>query len=105
MTSSFEFKESNTTTYECIIDVNIVLHIYQINRSNALISFTDTSNKKINIPKGIVVYEYDFQTKEKVVLKPIREEYVLCWTDDYTIERNGKTLLDIKNERKWKIIK
>jgi hypothetical protein len=104
--TSFQFanQTNQTNTYQCNMDTNVVLHIHQINHSVALVSFTNESNEKIKIPSGLVVYGYDFQTKEKVVVKPIKQEYVLCWTDDYTIEQNGKIVLDIKNERKWNII-
>ena len=106
-TQTFSFTNpSNTYTYN--IREDVVIHIDNINNSVATLYFTNKSNEKINIPSGLVVYEYDFQTKEKVLLKPIQQHFVLCWTDNYNIEYvfENKTILilDIKNERKWTII-
>ncbi len=92
---------ANAYTYS--ISENVVIHIDKINNSVASLYFTNKSNEKINIPSGIVVYEYDFQTNKKVSLNPIKEHFVLCWTDNYTIEHDNKIILDIKNERKWTI--
>lgn len=93
---------ANAYTYD--ISENVVLHIYKINNSVASLYFTNKSNEKINIPSGLVVYEYNFQTNKKVSLKPIQQHFVLCWTDNYTLELDNKIILDIKNERKWTII-
>ena len=93
---------TNTYTYDISI---LVIHIDKINNSVASLYFTNKSNEKINIPNGIAVYEYDFQTNKKVLLKPIQQHYLLCWTDNYTVEFEfeNKIILDIKNERKWNI--
>lgn len=92
------------SVYTYNIDENLVIHIDKINNSVASLYFTNKTNEKINVPNEIVVYEYDFQTNKKVPLKPIQQHYVLCWTDNYTIEFENKIILDIKNERKWTII-
>ena len=98
---SFNFTNiKNTFTHD--ISENIVMHI-DIIKSVASLYFTDKTGEDINIPSGMVVYEYDFQTNKKVLLKSIRQYFVLCWTDNYTIECNNKIILDILNERKWTI--
>jgi hypothetical protein len=105
-TQTFSFT-SGENTYNYNISENVVIHIDKISNSVAFLYFTNKSNEKINIPSGLVVYEYDFQTNEKVMLKPIQQHFVLSWTDNYTIEYvfENKTIviLDIKNERNWTI--
>lgn len=102
-TQTFSFTTA-TNTYTYDISENVVIHISNINNSVASLYFTNKSNEKINVPCELVVYEYDFQTNKKVPLKPIQQHFVLCWTDNYTIELDNKIILDIKNERKWTII-
>jgi hypothetical protein len=55
-------------------------------------------NNKINIPTEITIY-----TNQRVIQHPITNFYVLCWTDDYTIEYSNKIILSIKNNRTWDI--
>ena len=44
-------------------------------------------NNKINIPGDIVVYTYDYEDiNKKIIQKAIKNDYPLCWTDNYTIE-------------------
>jgi hypothetical protein len=73
---------NTTNAYTYSISENVVIHIDTINNSVASLYFTNKSNEKINIPSGIVVYEYDFQTNKKVSLKLIKQHFVLCWTDN-----------------------
>lgn len=52
-----------------------------------------------------LVYTYDYTNNNKrVLLNSIKQEYALCWTDDYEIELNKNVLINIKNQRKWNII-
>ncbi len=99
---SFNFRNV-TKTYTHNISENVVIHIDKIINSVATLYFTNKYNEKIDIPSGLVVYEYDFQTKEKLPLKSIQHHFLLCWTDNYTIEMDNKIILDIKNEREWTI--
>lgn len=100
--ATFHFTNAITTfTYN--ISECVIIHIDTISHSLASLYFTNDFNENIYIPSGFVVYEYDFRTKEKVPLKSIQDHFVLCWTDNYTIEHNNKIILDIKNERKWMI--
>lgn len=100
--TSFNFTNA-TNVYTYNISENVVIHIDTINNSIATLYFTNKHNEKINIPSGLVVYEYDFQTKEKVSLKSRQQQFALCWSDNYTIKLDNKIILDIKNERKWTI--
>jgi hypothetical protein len=102
MENIFDFTMTDTD-YIYNINSTTILHITRINHSVAMLYFTDELSNKINVPTDIVVYTYDYQNK-KVVQNAFKEEYPLCWTDDYIIELNKNVLINIKNQRKWNII-
>jgi phosphate starvation-inducible membrane PsiE len=84
---------------------NMILHIKRINHSVAILYFTDEMNNKINIPEDIVVYTYYYQdTNIKIIQKPIKQDYHLCWTDNYTIEYKKIQILSLNSQRKWNIM-
>jgi hypothetical protein len=103
METTFDF---TTTDNKYIYNMNstTILLIKRINHSVAVLYFTDKMNNKIDIPDDIVIYTYDYQTNKKVIQKAIRQDYLLCWTDDYVVELNNIELINIKNQRKWNII-
>jgi len=104
METTFDF---TTTDNEYIynMDSTTILHVKRINHSVAVLYFTDEMSNKIDIPDNIVIYTYDYQnTNKKVIQKAIRQDYLLCWTDDYVVELNNIELINIKNQRKWNII-
>ena len=87
------------------MDSNAILHIKWINHSVAVLYFTDDLSNKINIPDGIVVYTYDYRdTNKKIIQKRCNQDYLLCWTDNYTIEYNKIQILSLNSQRKWNII-
>ena len=90
---------------------NMILHIKRSNHSVAVLYFTDEMNNKINIPEDIVVYKdivictYDcHDTPKKSIQKTIKQDYPLCWTDNYTIEYKKIEILSLNSQRKWNII-
>ena len=101
---TFDFtKTDNEYTYN--MGSNVILHIKRMNHGVAVLYFTDELSNKINIPDGIVVYAFDYQdTIKKIIQKPIKQDYPLCWTDNYTIEYNQIEIVSTNSERKWKII-
>lgn len=104
METQFDFTIDDS---EYIYNVNSTtnLHINQINKSLAILYFTDVMNAKIQIPNDIVVYTYDYQNiQKKVIHKSIGQAYPLSWSDNYTIELNNVVLVNIINQRKWNII-
>ena len=102
METTFDFTK---TENEYIYNINstTILHIKKINNSVASLWFTDEMSNKINIPNGIIVYTYDYQTNEKIIQNLNGQDYFLCWTDDYIVELNKNVLINIKNQRKWNI--
>jgi len=101
-TTTFDFRVTDND-YKYNINSNIILHIKQYNHGIATLYFTDEMSNKINIPDGIVVYTYDYQTNKKIIQKAIQQDYPLYWTDDYMIELNKNILINIKNQRHWNI--
>ena len=101
---TFDFtKTDNKYLYN--ISSNTLLHINRMNHSVAILYFTDKMNNKINIPDDIVVYTYDYQDQnKKIIEKPIKQDYSLCWTDKYTIQYKKKEILCLNNQRKWDIV-
>ena len=81
------------------VNFNINLHIKRINNAVAILYLTD----EMNVPNNILVYTYDYTNNKRVLLNPIKQEYALCWTDNYEIELNNNILINIKNQRKWNI--
>ena len=93
------------TEYIYSMGSNMVLHIKRINHGVAILYFTDDMNTNINIPNGIVVYTYDYQnTNKKIIQKAIKQDYPLCWTDNYTIEYNKIEILNLQSQRTWNIV-
>ena len=98
MKTTFEFENSNSE-YTYNVNFNINLHIKRINNAVAILYLTD----EMNVPNNILVYTYDYTNNKRVLLNPIKQEYALCWTDNYEIELNNNILINIKNQRKWNI--
>jgi hypothetical protein len=101
MSSTFSFTEPNKYTHQ--ITPKIILHIYRSNHAVAILKFTDEMSNEIYIPTGFIVYTKNFQTNQKVILKPIDHIYALCWSDDYQIEYNNEVILNIAPNRTWNI--
>ena len=84
---------------------NMILHIKRMNHGVAVLYFTDNMSNKINIPEDIVVYTYDYHdTNKKIVQKAIKQDYPLCWTDNYTVEYKKIQILSLNSQRAWNII-
>lgn len=103
METRFDFEKYNNE-YTHNIDLQTILHIKRISHSVALLYFTDEMNNNTNIPNDIIVYTYDYENNNKILIKPTMHYFPLCWTDDYTIIQNEKLLLNIRKQRKWNII-
>lgn len=102
MEDTFEFENSNND-YTYNVTSYIMLHITRVNHGVAILYFTDENYNKIDIPNDILVYTYDYSDNKRILLKPIKQDYALCWTDNYEIELNNNILITINNQRKWNI--
>ena len=104
--STFDFNTTeNDYHFHYIVDKNIIMHLIRINHAVACIYFTDKDFNETLVPQGIQIYSFDFQnTSQKILISPIEiTKYVLCWTDNYEIEFNGKQIMCIENQRTWNI--
>ena len=93
----FNFR-NDESRFSYKVRFNVILQLYKYSNSVAILEFTDEMNNKINIPTEITIY-----TNQRVIQNPVKNFYVLCWTDDYTIEYSNKVILSIKNNRTWDI--
>lgn len=105
METLFDFTISDVE-YVYNIDSYTTLCIKRLSHSVALLYFiNDELNELIPVPNGIVVYEYDYQNPQKIVImRPIDKSYPLSWTDNYTIALNNNIIINIQNQRKWNIV-
>lgn len=103
--SSTLFIFSDNQRYTCNIDTNIYLQIERVSDSVSRLHFTDEIHNIINIPENISVHtNYGRDNYLKSLLKPVHPSYyALCWTDNYTITYNKKTILCIESQRCWNI--
>jgi hypothetical protein len=103
METEFDFTKDNHFTMN--IGPKMILHIVkQTFHSTAVMYFTDEMNKKINIPRGIVVYD-NLDIIEPYNIAMYNQEFHLYWTENYMIEYNKTEILYLKSQRKWDIIK
>ena len=97
METTFDFTTA-LNKYTLNMDSTTILQIITISNSVAMLYFTDERGKKINIPNGIVIYQYDYENvNKKITLNHINHYYPLCWTENYTIEFNTHVLLALFN--------
>lgn len=102
---TFDFRKIDNE-YLYNISSNVVLHIKRINYGVVILYFTDEVNNKINIPDSVIVYTYDYEDiNKKIIQKAIKQDYPLCWTDNYIIEYNKIEILSLHNQRTWNIVK
>ena len=99
----FDFSENQQ--YTLTIDTHMSLYIERVNHAVSMLRFTDELNNVIHIPENISVHTNNGRGNDpKVLLKPVHPSYyALCWTDNYTIAYNKKTILCIESQRCWDI--
>ena len=99
METTFDFTKHDEYTHT--INSSGKLWIKRMSHAVAVLYFTDEMNNKTNMPLDIVVYTFDYQTNKYVILNATRQEYALCWTDDYVVKLNKNVLINIKSQRQW----
>ncbi len=107
MKTSYSFDKSDEH-YIYQIDTNIVAHIESVSQSVSCLYFTEKKQnhieKKIPIPKNLVVYTYNNSNLNKIISNPADQVYVLCWSDNYEIEYNKVPIINITSQRTWNIV-
>lgn len=104
MKSTFDFfNPKQEYFYE--INPEIILCIKRISHSVAHLYFIDNCENRINIPTNLSIYSFDFQNiSKRVLLEPIQQEYLLCWTENYEIEWSGEIKMVFQSQRQWDIL-
>ena len=105
--TTFEFDTLKPQHYYKEINSSTIMHIERISSSIAVLKFTDELNNDIDIPTGIVVFEFDYQNvSKKIVTKPLKytQRYCLCSTENYVIEYNKSVLVNLHSRRVWNIV-
>ena len=82
------------------VEDNVLATIESIGPSLARLYFVQ-NEAEIKIPLKIQVYD----KTNNVRVDPLRnrEDFVLCWTDDYSIYKNKEILLQLSNKRVWSV--
>jgi hypothetical protein len=104
METAFDFNQPQQSEYLYAVSENVFLHIARNSHSTAVLYFTDSTGKMIPAPLDVLIYTYDYRdSAKKVQVEPIKDVYPLCYTDNYVVEQNKKSIVDIKKQRKWNI--
>ena len=116
MSSSTDFSFMNPQTMYVPVNNEVTMCIKRISFAvarvyfvNKTLSESNTSEQdplqpaelEIDIPNGIKVYD----VTNTVYCTPLkkRQDFVLCWTDNYSITFHDVPILDLVNERRWNV--
>lgn len=96
--TQFSFK-NNSQIMEFPVGDNVLARIESAGPSIARLYFVQ-NQAEIKIPEGIRVYD----NTNKVKVDPVsRQEFAMCWTDDYSIIYKDEVLLQLNNKRVWSV--
>jgi hypothetical protein len=103
----FDFMTNSEYTYT--ICENMILHIRNnvkfVSNSVAVLYFTDSLGKEMNIPNEFKLYIFDHREGTKRDIQPPidNQYYYLSWSDKYELEYNNVIFLNLNNTRQWSI--
>ena len=99
MKGTFSFKDDNVL--ETLLDNGVLLRIERCGFAIARVYFVDDGFVGVNIPAGLVVYD---DTNNGIVRKlSNRQEFLLAWSDSYTITLNGVLIIQLNTQRQWSV--
>jgi hypothetical protein len=105
-TFTFDFTETNKQVKYCYgITVNKCLFITKQNENEAIVHFVDMFGSQIDVPNGIVIYQYYNENPKHVrLIYPIKNIYLLNRSCNYVIYYYEKLCIDLKkeSENQWK---
>ena len=86
-------------TYQLAIHDNILIKLYSVQSSSAILYFTDMQGNKIGIPEDISIFDITNQA----ILPPYSNSgfYILVWTDNYVVKYFGEPVLELTSNRSW----
>ena len=99
MEGSFSFKNSNIR--ETQLDDCILLRIERVGFAIARVYVVDDSFAEIDVPEGLVIY--DNTNNANVVRFANRQEFLLAWSDSYSIKLNDVLILELNTQRQWSL--
>ena len=100
MKGTFSFKDDNYGL-ETLLDNGVLLRIERCGFAIARVYFVDDGFVGVNIPAGLVVYD---DTNNGIVRKlSNRQEFLLAWSDSYTITLNGVLIIQLNTQRQWSV--
>ena len=94
-------KLNEQKTYQLAIHDNILMKLYTIHPSSAILYFTDMYGNNINIPDDISIY--DITNNTILPSFPNSQSYSLIWTDDYIVKYFGEPVLELSSRRSWNL--
>ena len=100
MKGTFSFKDDNYGL-ETLLDNGVLLRIERNGFAIARVYFVDDGFVGVNIPAGLVVYD---DTNNGIVRKlSNRQDFLLAWSDSYTITLNGVLIIQLNTQRQWSV--
>jgi len=66
----------------------------------ARVYFVDDKNAQIPIPDGFQVQD---NSNGDIPVLPLRDQFFLGWTDNYSLLFNGTFVIRLSNQRQWEI--
>ena len=79
---------------------NIQMCLQRWGPSIARVFFTNNEDEMIDVPQNFKIYDDTNRAQVKIV---IPRQYILVWSDNYTITLNDKVILVCKSVREWRM--
>ena len=79
---------------------NIQMCLQRCGPAIARVFFTNNEDEMIDVPQNFKIYDDTNRAQVKIV---IPRQYILVWSDNYTITLNDKVILVCKSVREWLI--
>ena len=97
---SFSFK--NDKILQLLIGDNVFVRIERVGFAIARLYFVDEGSAEIDIPDRLVVL--DHSNGDAAVMPLLNNQYfVLAWTDSYSVQFEGNTVMGLANQRQWAV--
>lgn len=95
---SFSFR--NEQILQTYIDDGVYLRLERIGLAVARVYFVNEGHAEVPVPEGFRITDHS-NSDVDVPRVPNREEYVLGWTDNYSLLRGDVVIIKLLNQRRW----
>ena len=99
MTTKCHFYFQTDDVLETDVADGVKLSMQRVGPAVARVSFVNAHYAEVEIPDGIRVHD----NTNNVPVAPHGKNFFLCWTDDYTVRLGDAVVIDISNQRQWRI--